>query len=76
MPLSNSSSALSFFFSTLAEIYILASYSKNRGKLTVSMVSKSGVGVTTAAMIRIITVAYLREDRMNLGVITPNLDSM
>ena len=76
MPLSNSSSALSFFFSTLAEIYILTSYNKNRGKLTVSMVSKSGVGVTTAAMIRIITVAYLREDRINLGVITPNLESI
>jgi hypothetical protein len=37
------------------------------------MVSASGVGVTTAAMIRIITIAYLRLLRISLGVKKPRL---
>ena len=38
------------------------------------MVIRSGVGVTTAAMINIITVAYLRDDFMNSGVMMPSFD--
>ena len=38
------------------------------------MVKISGVGVTTAAIIKIITVAYLLELRIILGVIIPNLE--
>jgi len=53
---------------------MLTSYNRKRGKLTVSMVKRSGVGVTIAAMIRISTAAYLLEERMNAGVMTPNFD--
>ena len=55
---------------------MLSSYKKNMGKLTVSMVNKSDVGVTIAARMSIITMAYRREARINFGVIIPNLESI
>ena len=59
---------------TFADTIILSSYSKNIGALTVSKVITSAVGVIMAAMIRIITMAYLLLAFMNAGVISPNFD--
>src|SRR5690606_15389416 len=74
--LSNSFSFFSFFFSTCSDIIILISYKSNRGNVTANMVIISGVGVTIAAIIRIMIKAYRLVDFMNAGVITPTLDKI
>ena len=53
---------------------MLSSYSKNNGVATINIVMISGVGVTIAAIIKIITVAYLLLDLINFGVINPSLE--
>lgn len=57
-----------------ADIKILSSYNMNNGKATTTIVNTSAVGVTTAATIKMITAAYLLVERINAGVMIPNLD--
>lgn len=55
---------------------MLISYNRTRGNVTANIVIISGVGVTIAAITKMMIKAYRLVDFINFGVITPTFDKM